>query len=74
MAEKMAGAPPNKGETQSFQVTLPKRLYDYLGRLAQQSFIGVSESDVASYLLRKELESKLESGFHRLEIPKPDCA
>jgi len=66
------GPKPNKGESHAFQVTIPKRLYEYLGYLAQQSFLGVSENDVASYILRRELEEMLRSGFHKIDIPKPD--
>lgn len=66
------GPPPNKGQNQPFQVSLPKRLYEYLGYLAQLSVIGVSENDIASYLLRKQLEEMLKSGFHKIDIPKPD--
>ena len=66
------GPPANKGESHPFQLTLPKRLYEYLGVLARQSFVGVSETDVASYLLRKKLEKMLKTGFHKIDIPRPD--
>lgn len=66
------GPPPNKGGGHSFQVTIPKQLYSYLGFLAQQSVLGVSESEVASYLLRKRLEKLLKTGFHKIDIPKAD--
>ena len=66
------GPKPNKGESHPIHVTIPKRLYDYLGYLAQQSILGVSESDLASYILRKELENLLKTGFHKIDIPKPD--
>lgn len=66
------GSKPNKGETHSFQVTLPKRLYGYLGYLAQQSVIGVSENDVASYILLKNLDKMLREGFHKIDVPQPE--
>ena len=66
------GPKPHKGDSQSFQVTIPRKLYEYLGYLAQQSFLGVSENDLASYILRKDLEERLISGFHKIDVPKSD--
>ena len=66
------GAPVKKGDPKSFQVTVPKPLYDYLGYLAQRSVLGVSENEIASYILRKHIEEMLKSGFHKIDIPKAD--
>jgi hypothetical protein len=66
------GPPPKKGDPKPFQVTVPKPLFDYLGYLAQHSILGVSENEIASYILRKHLEEMLKTGFHKLDIPKPD--
>lgn len=66
------GPKPKKGDTESLYVTLPKRMHSYLGYLAQQSFLGASENDVAAHILARELERMLNNGFHRIDIPKPD--
>ena len=66
------GRPPKKGEPVSFQVTVPKPLYDYLGYLAQHSILGLSENEVASYILQKNVEEMLKTGFHKIDVPKPD--
>jgi hypothetical protein len=66
------GAPPNKGEAKSFQVTVPQPLYDYFTYLAQRSYLGVSENDIASYILIRRVEEMITTGFHKIDIPKPD--
>lgn len=65
------GAPANKGDNESFQVTIPRGLYDYLGYLAEQSVAGVSENDIASQILRARLTEMLTSGFHKIDVPRP---
>lgn len=71
MAER--GPPPNKGTSKGFQVTVPQPVYDYLGYLAQRSVFGVSETEVASFILRQRVEELLKSGFHKIDIPKADA-
>jgi hypothetical protein len=65
----MAGRPAHKGEMKPFQVSLPLRLYEYLGFLASQNVLGASESDVASYLLTARLIDLAERKFHELAMP-----
>ncbi len=49
-------------------MTIPKRLYDYLGVLAEQSLIGTSETEVAEHILVRELTKMLQSNFHKKSI------
>jgi len=63
------GRKPNKGEMKSFNVSLPLRLYRYLGYLAEHNGVGGSESEVASYFLRAKLIELAERKFHELELP-----
>jgi hypothetical protein len=63
------GRKANIGEMKSFNVTLPKRLYEYLGYLAANKGLGGSESEVASYFLRNKLIELVERKFHELDFP-----
>jgi hypothetical protein len=67
-----SGRPPNKGENASFQVSVPKRLYQYLGYLAKNSFLGVSESEVATYLLIEKARELAKTEFQGLKLPALD--
>jgi len=68
------GRRANKGEMKSFSVSIPLKLYEYLGYLAAHNGIGGSESEVASYFLRAKLIELAQAKFHELELPalKPD--
>jgi hypothetical protein len=68
MADK-AGRPPSTGGTHSFQITISKAAYAYLGYLAQTTNMGGSENGVAAFLLSRELERIRISGDYRTEIP-----
>lgn len=57
------GRPPHEGETESFYLTVPKPLHDYLLHLARTSYAGASTGEVASHLLKiklAELGAKLD--------------
>ncbi len=62
------GPKPKKGEGQPFPITIPKRLHDYLGVLAEQSFIGTSETEIAEQILVERLTELFESDFHKKPI------
>jgi hypothetical protein len=62
--------PRNKAETRTVTVSVPARLHDYLGHLARNSVLGASESEVASFLLTKQVMAMLRDGFHDLQIPE----
>jgi len=61
--------PRNKAETRTLTVSVPARLHEYLGHLAQNSILGASESEVASFLLTQQVMAMLRDGFHDLRIP-----
>jgi hypothetical protein len=65
------GRKPNKGEMKSFNVSLPLRLYGFLGYLVEHNGLGGSESELASYFLRAKLIELAERKFHELELPAP---
>jgi len=62
--------PANKQETKSLEIAVPQALHDYLGFLAANTVLGASESAVASYVLTKQLEEMLRTGFHTISVPR----
>ena len=62
--------PANKQETRSLEIAVPQALYDYLGYLAANTILGASENTVASFILAKQLEEMLRSGFHNISVPR----
>jgi len=63
--------PKNRSSSKSITVTLPDQTYNYLVYLAENGALGVSEADVASYLLIKEVDTLLTIGYHDIKPPKP---
>jgi hypothetical protein len=68
--KRTAGPPPKVGQTQSFQIAVPKPLYDYLTYLATHSILGTSEKEVAVHLLTRELNAMLIARYHDQRIPR----
>jgi hypothetical protein len=59
------GPKPKKGKNERFPISIPKRLHEYLGVLAEHSFIGTSETEIAERLLVERLTELFESDFHK---------
>jgi len=64
------GPPKKIGETKSFQITVPKPLWDYLTYLAAHSMLGTAEGEVAAHILIRELNTMFTTGYHNRRIPK----
>ena len=58
-------------EPEKLTVSLPKQHYEYLTYLAWQGRLGNTEPDVAAHILIEEIDRRLVSGYHKIEIPKP---
>lgn len=57
------GRRPKEGDSETFNLTVPKPLYTYLLYMAQNSFAGASVGEVAVHLLKlkiADLGAKLE--------------
>ena len=59
--------PRNKAETRSLTISVPIRLHDYLAHLAQNSILGASESEVASFLLTQQVMATVS--YTHLTLP-----
>ena len=59
------GRKPKKGKTHKFPITLPMESYEYLGVLAEQSFIGSSETDIVEKIVVAELRRLFDAEFHK---------
>jgi hypothetical protein len=68
MADK-GGRPTSSGGTHSFQITISKAAFRYLGYLAKETNMGGSENGVAAFVLSRELERMRLSGDYRKDIP-----
>jgi hypothetical protein len=54
--------------SKSFQITLPGNQYRYLTHLARQRRLGCSESDIAVFLLIRELDAMFDRGYHEKKL------
>jgi hypothetical protein len=60
------GRPPKEGDVESFYLTVPKPLHDYLRFLARNTYAGADIGEVASHLLKLKVA---ELGA-KLDVPK----
>lgn len=67
-----AGRPASSGGTHSFQITISKASFAYLGYLARETNMGGSENGVAAFVLSRELERMRLSGDYRKDIPSAE--
>ena len=65
------GPKPKKGKTHKFKITLPMESYEYLGVLAEHSFIGTSETDIAEKIIVSELLRLFKAKFHKKGARNP---
>lgn len=63
------GRPPNKGVPAQLKVTLPQFQHKYLTLLAKRSKIGVTENEIATHVLVREIDNMISRGYHDLELP-----
>lgn len=61
-----------KKPTKPIRMPVSARLYEYLTWLSQNTMLGASENDVATYLLTQKAEELRQSGFHDPDPPKTD--
>lgn len=60
---KTRGA-PKKPERQPLRMSVSVELYAYLEWLTRNTLLGDSPNEIASYLLRKQLENMRQSDYH----------
>jgi len=61
----------DKSRSVPLSVSVSPKLYGYLGWLARNTILGTKETDVAGYLLTKELRRMLRRKEHKQLVP-PD--
>jgi hypothetical protein len=54
---------PRKPKTKPIRMKVSPNLHEYLGVLAQETLLGASENDVASYLLTERLQGLKDAGY-----------
>ena len=59
----------DKSRSVPLSVSVSPKLYGYLGWLARNTILGTKETDVAGYLLTKELRRMLRRKEHRRLMP-----
>jgi hypothetical protein len=52
-----------KGPTEDIRMRVSRTLFEYLTLLKENTVLGASENDVASYLLTKQIESMQDSKY-----------
>jgi hypothetical protein len=65
MATRIRAKPGPKGgkKTKSLRLTIPARVFDYLGWLSRNTQLGADENDVAETVLRRRLENMRQRGY-----------
>jgi hypothetical protein len=64
----MAGRKKNITDNKTLSISLPAEAYDYLSLLAGLGRLGASESEVASFLVTREVDLMLVSDYHLKKI------
>jgi hypothetical protein len=67
-------ADDSKSRSVPVSVSVSPRLYGYLGWLARNTILGTKETDVAGFLLTKELRRMLRTKEHKRLVPPHDEA
>ena len=58
-----------EGETEELRLTVPKTLTGYLTYLAKDHFLGAATTDIAVYILTKEVQRMFEADYHNKRVP-----
>jgi hypothetical protein len=61
---------PSKQPTRTLPLTVPLAHYEYITHLARHSPIGARETEVASYLLTREVLRMIAAKEHELPFPR----
>lgn len=61
--------PSKKQDTETFEITVPSSLHRDLVHLAAHTVFGVTENQVATYILSKEIERMQKAGEFGLKMP-----
>jgi hypothetical protein len=61
---------PSKQETRPLPLTIPLAQYEYLTHLARHSVLGVRETEVAGYILTREITRMIAAREHDIAFPR----
>ena len=61
---------PGKQGTRPLPLTVPLALYEYLTSLARNSVLGARETEVAGFLLTREITRMIAAREHELPFPR----
>ena len=61
---------PSKQGTRPLPLTVPTAQYEYLTYLARHSVLGARETEVASYLLTREIARMITAREHDMAFPR----
>ena len=61
---------PNKQDTRPLPLTIPLAQYEYLTYLARHSVLGVRETEVAAYILTREITRMIAAREHDMPFPR----
>jgi hypothetical protein len=61
---------PGKQEARPLPLTIPLAQYEYLTHLAKHSVLGVRETEVASYILTREIQRMILAREHEAPFPR----
>jgi hypothetical protein len=61
---------PGKQEPRPLPLTVPLAQYEYLTHLAKYSVLGVRETEVAGYILTREIQRMILAREHEITFPR----
>ena len=61
---------PGKQETRPLPLTIPLAQYEYLTYLARHSVLGARETEVAGYILTREIARMIAAREHDIGFPR----
>ena len=56
------------GESGQVTISLPKQHFDYLTHLAKVSRLGITRDEVATHILIRDLDDKMEGGYPKVRM------
>jgi hypothetical protein len=61
---------PGKQATRPLPLTIPLAQFEYLTHLAKNSVLGARETEVAAYILTREIARMISAGEHNVSFPR----
>lgn len=63
---------PDPGASETFQITVPAGLYEFLTLHARRAILGKNQGEMAAYMIQQQAVAWDEAGFMGIKLPTKD--